>query len=186
MDQKQTFRLVVQTLNELGAEYMITGGFAVSFWGKPRSTHDLDVLIKIQIQTQKANLIGTFRDLGFYVSEEAVEDAIARKFQFNIIHPESDLKVDFWVVGDDERHNTEFQRKHKEKVLDNEEVYMISPEDLILIKLEWYKDSNSSRHLEDAQGIYEIQKDNLDIDYLKTRAVKFGLADTLSDLIKTK
>ncbi len=184
MDQRETFRLVVRTLNKLGVDYMITGGFAVSFWGKPRSTHDLDVLIKIQ--TQKANLIRTFRDLGFYISEEAVEDAIARKFQFNIIHPESDLKVDFWVVGEDERHNTEFERKLKEKVLDNDEVYMISPEDLILIKLEWYKQSGSSRHLEDAEGIYEIQKGNLDVDYLRSRAIKFDLGDLLLDLIKTK
>lgn len=53
MDQKETFRLVVRTLNELGVDYMITGGFAVSFWGKPRSTHDLDVLIKIQTQKAK-------------------------------------------------------------------------------------------------------------------------------------
>ncbi len=63
---------------------------------------------------------------------------------------------------------------------------MISSEDLILIKLEWYKDSNSSRHLEDAEGIYEIQEDTLDMDYLKTRALKAGVADMLQSIIKTK
>lgn len=63
---------------------------------------------------------------------------------------------------------------------------MISLEDLILAKLEWFKKSNSTRHLIDASGIWEIQQDVIDLDYLKKRAVALDLAELFDNLIDNK
>lgn len=183
MDQKETFEKVIEILDNLKAEFLITGGFAVSFWGHPRSTHDLDILIKIKGNKEK--LINSFREHDFYISEEAVEDAIRDGSMFNIIHSESDLKIDFWVTDNNPDHDIEFKRKVQKNFL-GKEVYLISPEDLILTKLEWFKKSNSTRHLIDASGIWEIQQDVIDLDYLKKRVVALDLAGLFDDLIANK
>ena len=183
MDQKETFERVLGVLNNLEVEYLITGGFAVSFWGHPRSTHDLDILIKIKGSKEK--LINLFREHGFYISEEAIEGAIRHQSMFNIIHSESDLKIDFWVTDGNPDHDIEFKRKTEKNFL-GKKVYLISPEDLILIKLEWFKKSNSTRHLLDASGIWDIQKDIIDLDYLKKRAITLDLAELLGDLAGNK
>ncbi len=183
MDQKETFEKVIEILDDLKVEFLITGGFAVSFWGHPRSTHDLDILIKIKGNKEK--LINSFREHDFYISEEAVEDAMKHQSMFNIIHSESDLKIDFWVIDGNPEHDTEFKRRVKKNFL-GKEVYLISPEDLILTKLEWFKKSNSTRHLIDASGIWEIQQDVIVLDYLKKRAAALNLAELFDDLIDNK
>lgn len=75
--------------------------------------------------------------------------AIQRKNAFVFIQPATGLKVDFWLSGEDDFDRSRFKRKITKTVL-GETVYFTSPEDLILIKLIWYKESGLARHLEDA------------------------------------
>lgn len=60
------------------------------------------------------------------------------------------------------------------------EFNFISPEDLILSKLIWYKESQSSRHLEDITSILKISKPNL--NYIKKWAKKQSTIKILEDL----
>lgn len=52
------------------------------------------------------------------------------------------------------------------KELFGRNIFLITPEDLILTKLKWFKESDSSRHFLDAMGIFKIQKDILDENYI--------------------
>jgi len=40
-------KLVVNKLDKLRIPYVLTGGLAVSYWGAPRTTHDIDIIIEI-------------------------------------------------------------------------------------------------------------------------------------------
>ena len=55
MIQEDLLVRVVDKINELNIPYMITGGIAVIFLGKPRLTHDFDYLRewakKLTVQT---------------------------------------------------------------------------------------------------------------------------------------
>ena len=70
------------------------------------------------------------------------------------------------------------------KKIGNQDVRFISPEDLILIKLLWYRESESTRHLEDIRSILTIQGENLDYLYLEQWAKRQGVGEVLEKLRK--
>ncbi len=174
---------VVKILNGLKIEYFITGGFAVSVWGRLRATFDIDIVVKM-IESQTAPLVKILRQLikGGYIDENMVKDAIRNKGEFNFIDPNSGVKVDFWVVGKSEDSIREFENR-KIKEINRQEVYFISPEDLILNKLDWYKKAESDKHLEDAKSVLEISEKQIDKSYLKKWAIKLGMTENLNKIL---
>jgi len=77
----------------------------------------------------------------------------------------------------------EFSRKIEKKI-DGQKVYFISPENLILSKLEWYKQTDSNRHLEDIQSILIISGKKLDFNYLKRGAKDLGSLEILDNILR--
>jgi hypothetical protein len=64
------------------------------------------------------------------------------------------------------------------------DTWIVSPEDMILIKLEWAKNSKSDRQLEDALNIAIVQFDRLDQDYLHKWAKELQVEISLKQLLK--
>ena len=158
---------VAPVLDELKIGYFVTGGFAVSVWGRPRATFDVDIVVKL-MEPQVIPLAKALRrmsELG-YVDEDAAREAIERVGEFNFIDPETGVKVDFWIMKDASTGRPEFERRILKKI-DGQKVYFVSPEDLILNKLTWYRESGSSRHLEDVESIFKISGRKLDKKYLQ-------------------
>ena len=77
----------------------------------------------------------------------------------------------------------EFARRTKANFL-GIDLYILSPEDSILSKLEWSKGRQSETQLKDALGVLIAQKDTLDFDYLKKWAKELGIEDALQKLLK--
>lgn len=76
--------------------YAVTGGFAVAVWGKPRFTADIDIIVELVLQNIKPlakAFLSTDKDV--YASEEGMRDALEHKGEFNFVHLQGGLKVDF-------------------------------------------------------------------------------------------
>jgi len=174
MSPEKLLLKVVPILDKLKIDYFITGGFTVSVWGRPRATFDIDIVIKI-IEPKIAPLAKLLKKIskGGYIDENTAKEAIRKKGEFNFIDSDTGLKVDFWVVKDSEETRNEFNRRIVKKI-NNQKIYFISPEDLILNKLKWYKQSESNRHLEDVDSIFKISGKKLDKKYLREHAEKLG------------
>ncbi len=183
IDPRKLLIKIALIFDKLHIDYFVTGGMAVSMWGKPRSTADIDVVIKL-IEPQLQNLIVSLRKLSRagYADEEIAKKTIAEGGEFNFIDPVSGVKVDFWILKKDRTTGLEFERKIAKKV-GGQEVYFISPEDLILSKLRWFKSSQSERQIEDIRSILKIQR-KLDLKYLKKMAKAQGILDLLANLLK--
>jgi len=174
---------IAEILEKLKIPYAITGGMAVSVWGRPRYTADIDIIV--EILPKNINLLAKLLlsiDKDVYVSEEAMQNALEKKGEFNFIHPQSGLKVDFWVVKDNFE-KLKIKRAISKKI-DRQKVNFVSPEDLIISKLEWYKLSNSTRQLEDIESVLKISK--VDLDYIKKWAGKHGTIEVLDKIIKNQ
>ncbi|NMB92260.1 MAG: nucleotidyltransferase family protein [Parcubacteria group bacterium] len=174
---------VVKILEKLNLSYCITGGFAVSVWGRPRATFDIDIVVQLK-QAQSFKLISLLRNFSEagYIDEETVSKAIRQEGEFNFIHPETGLKVDFWVIAKDPVGLKEIKRAIPQ-TFNGQVIYFISPEDLLLSKLRWYKLSNSEKHLEDARSILKIMKGKLDKKYIRTEVSKQDILDIWQKLI---
>ena len=174
---------VAKILENLKIPYAITGGNAVSVWGRPRATFDIDVIVEL-LNPQIDSLKKALQEISkvSYLDKNAMTEAVERAGEFNFIDSESGIKIDFWIAGRDPITKKEIERRIP-KTISRQRIYFISPEDLILSKLRWYKESDSSRHLEDVESILRIQKD-LDLEYLKTESAKQSTSEILGPLLK--
>ena len=71
MSQQELLKRVVKVLEEAGIDYMITGSIASSFYGEPRSTHDIDVVVVIE-KSKAKQLIKAFPSPDYYLTEESI------------------------------------------------------------------------------------------------------------------
>jgi len=89
----------IRRLNRAGIAYLLTGSMASNYWGIPRTTHDLDFVVQLPLESI-SNLVREFRN-DFYLDEPAVRAALAPPYQFNAIDQRSALKIDFWMLRTD-------------------------------------------------------------------------------------
>lgn len=172
---------IAKILSDFNIPYIVTGGFAASFWGRRRSTADVDVAIEL-LPEQVKGLCDALRKVSeaAYIDEDVMREAIERQSEFNFLHPESGIKFDFFVRRDSIFRN-EISRRIPVKI-GARNVFFISSEDLILSKFRWYQKSQSDRHLEDAASIIRRQK-GLDLDYLKKQATTQSTSEILRTIL---
>jgi len=166
VSQQELLNKVIQTLEQTGIQYMLTGSLVSSLQGEPRSTYDIDVVIAIQ-NSQVDELVEAFPPVDFYLDKESIFDAIEKRTMFNLIDLKAGSKVDFWILTEEPFDKSRFSRRHSEEFM-GMKMQVSSPEDTILAKLRWAKISGGSeKQFTDALRIYEVQYGRLDIDYIE-------------------
>lgn len=174
MEQSELLRYVAVVLEKIGLRYFVTGSTASIFFGEPRFTNDIDVVVDLD-SSDVERFCAEFPMADFYLSEEAVQRAISRKGQFNILHPASGLKVDVIVPADTMLNRSRFSRMLRVKPEADFEAYFASAEDVIVKKMEFFREGGSDKHLRDITGILKISGDDLDFEYIEGWADNLGL-----------
>lgn len=151
---------VAKILDKLKISYYVSGGFAVSVYGRARFTADIDIVIKF-LSSDIAPLVREMNKVASaaYIDEQQIESALAHQSEFNFIDPNTNIKIDFFVIK-----QSAFEQqalKNSKKINTGYPVNFISPEDLIISKLMWYKEGQSTRQLEDINSVLKISKVNL-------------------------
>ncbi|MEX0601629.1 MAG: hypothetical protein WD423_00745 [Rhodothermales bacterium] len=183
MSQPELLKRVVQALDELGIEYMITGSIASSLQGEPRSTHVIDLVVAMY-SSDVDGLVNAFPTPDFYIDVTAARDAIAHDSMFNLIDVREGDKVDFWMLTGELFDRTRFSRKYDEEAL-GERLSVSAPEDTILVKLRWAaKMGGSQKQFTDALRVFEVQRESLNLAYLNRWASDLGLRDLWTRLQK--
>lgn len=179
IDPRELLVSVAGILDDLKIPYLVTGGMAVFVWGRPRFTADIDIVVELNIKDVSV-LTAVLAQLGKanYIDKHMIEEAVRNGGEFNFIHGETGVKVDFWVAKNDMFENMRMKRKIARQIL-GRKVCFISPEDLIISKLQWSKISASSRHTEDIESILKISGGKLDKKYLNFWISKLNLEDIL-------
>jgi hypothetical protein len=179
INQSQFLAQLVQTLRQSSITFMVSGSIASSLLGKPRATNDIDIVIDAN-----QDAIDRFLQMlpaEWYASQEAAHAAIMNRSMFNVIDPASGFKADL-IVRKERPFSIEEFRRRREGIVLGCAVVLVTPEDSILSKLEWSKDTESRRHYEDAVNIAEIKHD-LDRDYLRKWALELGISEKLATLL---
>jgi hypothetical protein len=161
---------------------MVTGSLASTHHGRPRSTHDVDLVIDPQPGVV-GELVALLHDAGFYVNAETATAAMARRRQFNAIHTASGVKLDLIVRKDRPHSVEELSRRCLTEIGGGTPVMLASAEDCILSKLEWARRAGrSEKQLADVAGVLEVQGDRLDLSYIDCWAVPLGVVDLWNEL----
>lgn len=176
MELYELLRHLVRSFEEQNIPYLVTGSIASIAYGEPRFTNDIDVVADIR-EEHIEGLKKCFPDSEFYFSTEAIKNAICLQRQFNIIHPLSGLKIDVIIRKKDAFDDSRFKRIKRICPIKDTEANFASPEDVIIKKMEYYKEGGSEKHLRDITGILKISGEIVDYNYINQWTVRFGLKD---------
>lgn len=178
-DQLDVLALVTSGLDEAGIAYMVTGSMSSGYYGQPRMTRDVDLVVELQ-HGDPERMEVMFSD-AFLISAHTARGAMAHQTMFNAIHREAFVKVDFVIRKSDPFRIEEFARRRRVE-LDGHAMWMVSPEDLILSKLVWTRGSGSDVQTRDVRGVIAVQNVRLDWGYLEDWATRLGLTAALESV----
>jgi len=176
MDPSELLQRLAQTLSNLGISYLVTGSMATIAYGEPRFTNDIDVVVRL-FQHHVDGLCDAFPPDEFYISRESVLEALEHHTQFNILHPRSGLKIDLMVAEYSDFNHSRFERARPLSTAPEATVTFASPEDVIIKKLEFFKEAGSDKHLRDIAGVLAVMGDEIDRVYIERWAGRLGLTD---------
>ena len=157
MSETDLFLLFVRPLNRAGIRYVIGGSVAAIFYGEPRFTHDVDMVVFLNEATIR-QLSEIFPPKDFYLPPSeviAAEAARELRGQFNIIHMDTTFKADIYPTGRDEFNAWAFRNK-RPIVYQGETLVLAPPEYVIVRKLEYFREGGSDKHLRDIRGILNV------------------------------
>ncbi len=181
MDLEESAAAVAKILDRLGIVYAVTGGYALAFTGRLRTTFDIDIILELPASRVDA-LASALQKISeaAYVDKNMILRAVERHGEFNVINPDSGVKIDFWVQGASPYIKEKLKRREM-RYINGYKVSFVSPEDLILSKLLWHKVSESEQQFKDVESLVLMQK-NLDWPYLWKWSKKQGTARILREL----
>lgn len=181
MSQSDLLIETAEALQSAGVSYMLTGSFASSLQGEPRATHDIDLVIEVDMRAVEG-LARAFSAPRYFFDQTSARDALSHRGMFQLLDTVSGDKVDFWALTDSEFDRSRFCRRVGVQVFGSR-LWLTAPEDTILQKLKWAAaSSGSERQIGDALGVYEVQAGMLDEAYLDEWACKLGVSGALADV----
>jgi hypothetical protein len=172
--QAELLRYLVDALDAVGVAYMIGGSQASMYYGEPRLTRDVDVVVELDLERLPA-LLDRFPVDEFYVDAQTAQEAVQSSGQFNIIHPGSGLKIDIYINPESPYDRTRLARRQKLPLIPGVDAYFARPEDIILYKLLYSRQGQSQLHLRDVLGILRVSGAELDEPYIAEWAGRLGL-----------
>jgi len=153
--------------------YMIIGGYALPFYGRIRTTVDVDLAVAIKTDEELNRLLDLLRSVDFEPTLSSPNNPLVV-----ILDQKEKIEIELWlrpdgIVFDDET----LRRRQKVKLDANIRAWIVSAEDFIVNKL-----ARPDRGVIDEQDVKSVltrQENKLDNEYLQRRAKK---ADVLTIL----
>ena len=130
------------------------------------------------------SLVDALGDL-YYLDPDAVREAVRARSSFNLIHLETVLKLDVFVLKPRPFDQGAFGRGITDTLAGpggiSRNFRVESAEDVVLHKLDWYRLGNetSERQWLDVVGVLRVQAGATDTVYLQHWADKLGVRDLL-------
>ena len=178
--------LVTHTLEQIGIPYAVGGSFASSLHGIMRSTLDVDIVADMRLEHIMPLVAALSKE--FYADDEMMKGAIEHHSSFNLIHYETAFKVDIFIRKLRAFDQMQLERRRASIISTDPEqsIYVASPEDVILSKLEWYRmgGETSERQWRDILGVLKTRAGELELDYLRKWAKELKVSDLLERALK--
>ncbi len=178
----ESLGFVVSALEDVGVTYAITGSVASSVHGEPFSSMDADLLVLASAR-HAARLSAKLMPR-FYAPEDMLVDAATRHTFANVVDNRTSFKIDLSFIGKDLFLIEVLRRRVSSRIGTHaKEFWFVTPEDVILMKLLWRKDTQSAKQWENALSVARVMGARMDWKYLFARANELGVE---RDLIRLR
>lgn len=162
-------RDVLERLDRLGYRWYVTGSWALAAYAEPRTTVDIDVVLEatpVDYSTRIRNALS---------HDFLVNDAIdlGGRWMGGAIHRTEIVRIDLMFGRDDQWSRSAMDRRVRLEHPTLGPIWIISPEDLLLAKLEW-SEGTSELQLRDVASLIRLNGD-LNWAYLSRYARALGI-----------
>jgi hypothetical protein len=167
---------VIRELNRGGLEYALTGALAVSYYGRPRTTSDVDVIIRVS-PAGFPELVKVLRRARLKVAEGVLERAWDSRYKIASFEDVDGLRLDIMMTG-------EAIPRRPVKIL-GEEAFLQDPTWLLLSKLRLMKVTlDGDRRSLDRQDVLSVLRNaEVDIGMLREESRRQLTFDVLQELL---
>lgn len=181
-DLGDVLRTFTRLLDEMRVPYVVMGGLAVRAYGLPRPTYDVD-FTAVMSQSELVSFFDCCESEGFTVAPQYRSGWVDRVAGMPLVKvrlylADKGIDVDVFLV--DTPYQKEVIARRRRDDVDGQNVWLVSPEDLILLKLI----ANRPRDLLDVGDVLFMQG-QLDENYLrhwaKELSVETQLEKSLAD-----
>ncbi len=175
---------VIEAFECLGIRYYLSGSIACSVYGLPRGAQDIDFVADIQVEH-----VCPLRDhlqAAYTINEQALRDAIAQRSALSLLHLSSLVKVDVMLPRGTAFDTLVAQRVQQLSLIEGyQPIRIASPEDLTLMRLEWYRDCGATAddQWNDILGVLKVQAPTLDLQYLRRVAHTLNVSDVVEQAL---
>lgn len=174
MSNAEAFKRVASALDAAHIPYMLVGSFASSHYGALRSTYDIDLVITATPDQLKA-FVNLLPNEEYYRDLESAIEAFRHQSMFNVLDNLTGFKIDLIFLKSGDFSRGAFKRRQLE-LIEGTPLYVSTPEDVIIAKLEWARMGQSLRQLEDVASLLRLRWESLDHSYLEKWVGELGLA----------
>jgi hypothetical protein len=178
MPEPDLFRLFVQPLNEHEIRYSVCGSVAAMLYGEPRFTLDIDMMVMLR-REDISRLGSAFPENDFYLPPpEVIASELERghNAQLNVIHSSSSLKADFFLFTGDPFDLWAY-RNSRQYEIEGMSVRVAPPENVIVRKLEYYREGGSDKHLRDIRSMLLVSDELIDRSSLNEWIQRRGVGE---------
>jgi hypothetical protein len=164
---------ITTALAQSDVAYMLTGSFASTYYGTPRSTQDIDVIIEAT-PAQLSAFVNSLPVDQYYVDLDAALQSLKAESMFNVVDRSTSWKIDFIIRKSRPFSREEFRRRIRAH-LQGVSLFVASKEDIVIAKLEWSMLAQSQRQIDDVAAILRVQRETLDRTYVEKWATELHL-----------
>jgi Nucleotidyl transferase AbiEii toxin, Type IV TA system len=169
----------IAALESCGIPYILVGSFSTNAYGIPRSTEDADFVIELgEISiTELARRLAPSIRIDPQMSFETV--TMSRRYVAEVVG--TAFKIEFFLLKDDPYSQERFRRRQLVTALDRQ-VWLPTPEDVIVTKLHWALLINRPKDRDDARDVIAVQRDRIDWDYVYRWCDEHGTRALLDEI----
>jgi hypothetical protein len=170
---------VIDALDAHGIPYMLVGSFSSNFYGIPRSTKDVDLVLEFG----QRSVHDLTRSLGprYSLQPQVGFESVTGTTRYIIDLASTHFQVELFSISNDPHDRERFARRRKVAWL-NRQIWLPRPEDVIVTKLRWLADLRRNKDYDDILQVATVQSDRLDWDYVTRWADQHGTRKLLDDI----
>jgi predicted nucleotidyltransferase len=159
-DPASVLRDLSTALRNHGCRWYLFGAQAVTIWGRPRLTTDVDVTVRLDSGTIE-DLMATLMAAGFRLPAEVTDESVRATRVLPLVHESSGMPLDIVLAGPGLEE--EFLARAIAVEIDGVAVPVISPEDLLITKVL----AGRPKDVEDIRGVLYLRATSLDLGYIR-------------------
>jgi hypothetical protein len=172
----RSLQRLLKLFEDSNVPYMIIGGYALPFYGRIRTTVDIDIAVAIKSEEELNQFLNSLKSADFEPTAYSPLNPL-----IIILDRKEKIEIEAWLRPDGIVFDNEtLERRKKVKMDANIWAWIVSAEDFIVNKL-----ARPDRGVTDEQDVKSVlirQENKLDNEYLQRRAKEAGVLTILQTI----